>query len=104
VLHTDCGKDAHPHVREANHRGNGGNYYGDIAGFHASHATRRARLVEDFLTALPETPEVRLRILEACRRELTDLRIDVEVIVAKLKASSQLPFVVTQSASQCVVS
>jgi hypothetical protein len=80
---ADCGRDAHPHVREADHRGNGGGYFGDFAGFHDYHATRRARLVEDFLTSLPETPKIRMRILEACRRELHDLRVDVGAIRAK---------------------
>jgi hypothetical protein len=83
---ADCGRDAHAHVRQANHRGNGGSYFGDLAGFHAFHAVRRGRLVGDFLGALPESPEVRLRILEACRRELADLRIDVEAIRARLRA------------------
>jgi hypothetical protein len=73
-------------VRQADHRGNGGAYSGAIAGFHAHHAIRRGRLVGDFLTTLPESPEVRLRILEACRRELADLCIDVEAIRARLRA------------------
>jgi hypothetical protein len=85
-LVADCGTDAHAHVRQADHRGNGGAYFGLIAGFHAFHALRRGRLVGDFLAALRESPEVRLRILEACRRELADLRIDTEAIRARLRA------------------
>jgi hypothetical protein len=38
---TDCGRDAHEHVRQANHRNNGGSYFGDKAGFLAFHRERR---------------------------------------------------------------
>jgi hypothetical protein len=111
LIAADCGKDAHAHVRQADHRGNGGGYFGDLAGFNASHALRRARLVEDFLTSLPaETPEVRLQILEACRRELNDLSIDVEAVRVNLTPHLQPPLMVEQATQtappedQCVLS
>lgn len=73
----DCGRDAHAHVRHANHRRNGGGYNGDHAGFVRFHAERRQRLVVEYLNGLQETKEVRLQVLQACERELRDLQVDV---------------------------
>lgn len=66
---ADCGRDAHEHVRQANHRNNGGGYFGDHEGFLAFHRERRVAAVAQFFNQgmAQETAQVKMRVLEAAR-------------------------------------
>ena len=71
---TDCGRDAHPHVRTCpKNTAPGRDIYGDEARFVGAQQTRRSSMLREYLATLPA--DVRSRAVRDCAQELRDLGI-----------------------------
>ena len=51
---TDCGRDAHAHVRECRSNANAGTLHGSFEQFEEIHRGRRRDAVQTFLCSLPQ--------------------------------------------------
>ena len=75
---ADCGSNAHPHVRQANHLRNDSPWAVTADEFARFHSQRRTPLVAAFINGLQgQTRELKMELLEACRKDLQDLGIAV---------------------------
>ena len=75
---ADCGSNAHPHVRQANHIRKDDPWNCSPEEFARFHSQRRTPLVATFINGLQgQTRELKMELLEACRKDLQDLGIAV---------------------------
>jgi hypothetical protein len=74
---TDCGQDAHEHVKRCEHNRSGRPYHGTMAQFDAVLRALRLRRLRAYLPTL-QPPALRRSLLGALREELADLGIDAQ--------------------------
>ena len=58
---TDCGRDAHPHVRQCPSSAKPGDLFADFHEFEKIHRDRRRAAVLQFLKSLPPEDAVKVR-------------------------------------------
>jgi serine/threonine protein kinase len=76
---TDCGDNAHPHVRSCNDNVMPGrNVYGDLELWKRTNSLRRRARVMQYLTGTVRDRDVARSILRECARELRDVNIDIK--------------------------
>ena len=75
----DCGRDAHPHVRERNCPGNQG-VFQPMEVFEATHRLRRGRLLKEYLADMNDEVE-RQELIDNLARELMDLDLDPQMFL-----------------------
>jgi hypothetical protein len=72
---TDCGQDAHPHVRQCEHNiAPGRNLFGNAALFENAQHTRRGRMLREFLGTLDQG--MRSQVVVEISRQLLELDFD----------------------------
>uniref|UniRef100_A0A0G4I7D5 RING-type domain-containing protein n=1 Tax=Chromera velia CCMP2878 TaxID=1169474 RepID=A0A0G4I7D5_9ALVE len=86
---ADCGRDAHPHVRQCAENPGADPYYASVAEFERHHRTRRERLLREKLS--DKRPEVQQRVMRLLAPNLRELQIDVERLGVALRGGDQLP-------------
>ncbi|EGD79263.1 hypothetical protein PTSG_09987 [Salpingoeca rosetta] len=73
---TDRGNDAHPCAAQCGEKYGRGGYFGTLREFEQHHVRRRQAELDTYLGTL--TPEVRGRVVTACRRDAQDLGIKLQ--------------------------
>ena len=58
---ADCGRDAHPHVKQCPGSANPGSYHGSVEQFESTHRDRRRIAVLQYLASLPQDDAAKVR-------------------------------------------
>ena len=74
---TDCGDDAHPHVRACPLNPRPNRLFAPVAEFHRNHNERRRQSVQQYLDSDAVAAEDRQYVLEAITGDLRNLNIEV---------------------------